>query len=538
MPAGTAPGTHTNTTGPISVDDGGSPLFGGTATDDLTVEGTTSLAPPDFTKVFTIDPVAPGGTTNLEFTIDNTVNPTLDATGISFTDNLPGGLTLAGSPPSDPCGPGSAVSGTSTLNLSGGNLTPGSSCTFSVDLEVPASTAPGTHTNTTGPISVDDGGSPLFGGTATDDLTVEATTSLAPPDFTKVFTIDPVAPGGTTNLEFTIDNTINPTLDATGISFTDSLPGGLTLAGSPPSNPCGPGSAVSGTSTLNLTGGNLTPGSSCTFSVDLEVPAGTAPGTHTNTTGPISVDDGGSPLFGGTATDDLTVEAPPGLSFEIPALVEVNHEANNVEVPLGLDSSVVIADIVISGMGTGQATASSSTRTRPEDVVDGDLFIVDSFFDVFFDITIVDNDPVRDFDPALGTEIILNGIPSTLFSSGPCTADTSKVNFGCIPQFDSFDWDLDGDIPLDNGGTLSKAPSVIDLTFSGQSGIGAPALIFEDGFESGMFPHGAPIRLSPLPQQGRWSFSRVLRCISAMVCLRPSWAVTGEISSLGLPATT
>ena len=84
----------------------------------------------------------------------------------------------------------------------------------------------------TTPISFDDAlfddasGGPFSASTFPGVLEV-TTGSLNAPTLNKQFTIDPVAPGGTTNLEFTIDNTINPTLDATGISFTDSLPGGL-----------------------------------------------------------------------------------------------------------------------------------------------------------------------------------------------------------------------------------------------------------------------------------------------------------------------
>ena len=62
---------------------------------------------------------------------------------------------------------------------------------------------------------------------------------------------------------------------------------GLVATGFPLSGACGPGSLFSGTSFLMLTGGNLLPSGSCTFSVNLAVPASALPGTYVNTTSPL-----------------------------------------------------------------------------------------------------------------------------------------------------------------------------------------------------------------------------------------------------------
>ena len=63
-----------------------------------------------------------------------------------------------------------------------------------------------------------------------------------------------------------------------------------------PDPPCGPGSLLSGTGALALTGGNLGPEESCTFSATLQVPPGAAPGTYVNVTGQVITVDGGLTL--------------------------------------------------------------------------------------------------------------------------------------------------------------------------------------------------------------------------------------------------
>ncbi len=103
-------------------------------------------------------------------------------------------------------------------------------------------------------------------------------------EFTKTFD-DPVSPGGTVTLEFAINN--EPDEDLSDIAFTDDLDAalsGLVATNLPKSNICGTGSSLTGTSLLTFTGGNLAGGTSCTFEVTLQVPAGAAVGDYVNTT--------------------------------------------------------------------------------------------------------------------------------------------------------------------------------------------------------------------------------------------------------------
>jgi uncharacterized repeat protein (TIGR01451 family) len=286
-------GDHVNTTGDLTSSLGNS----GTASDTLTVE---ALA---FTKTFTDDPVAAGGTVTLEFTITNPGGSALS--DISFTDDLDAalaGLAATGLPAADVCGVGSLLSGTSVLSLTGGNLGASGSCTFSVTLQVPAGATSGDHVNTTSDILVS---GVAAGSPATDTLTVTSA-----PIFSKSFAPDTIASGGTSTLTFTIDNTAN-TAAANNVAFSDDLPPGVTVASSPgTSNGCGGTlTANPDSGTIGYTGGSVAAGTSCTITVD--VTSSTA-GDHVNTSGAPTSTLGNS----GTATDTLTVTET---TFSVPS---------------------------------------------------------------------------------------------------------------------------------------------------------------------------------------------------------------------------
>lgn len=132
---------------------------------------------------------------------------------------------------------------------------------------------------------------------------------------TKTFTNDPVAPGNTVVLEFTITN-LDPAFNGIDtIQFTDDLDAalsGLTAIDLPRLNVCGAGSQISGTSLLTFTGGVLANGASCTFSVTLQVPASAPAGSFTNTTSAISARELSDfeTIVGTPASDNLDVGVP------------------------------------------------------------------------------------------------------------------------------------------------------------------------------------------------------------------------------------
>lgn len=300
---GSAPGgLATNTTSEILATINGVTKIGNPASASLTVVTTPTL-----TKEFIDDPVQPGGTVTLLFTLTYPAEAAADATSITFSDDLEStgitGLVAIGLPQSDVCGVGSEVSGTTVITLTGGTLMPADACEFQVTVQVPATTLPGSYTNTTDPLTA------VVGGVATTGGAINADLQIAGLELSKSFTDDPVIPGDTVTLEFTLTNS-SPTLDATDIVFVDNLNSvlsGLTAITFSAVEPCGPGSIINGTSTLVFAGGSLLAGSSCTFSATLQVPGDTANDTYKNSTSALQANMGGNSLSLAPAVDDLIV---------------------------------------------------------------------------------------------------------------------------------------------------------------------------------------------------------------------------------------
>ena len=301
--AGTMTGMNTSSslTGMI----GGMGASGSPASATLTV----SDGRPGFSKAFSPAIIPQGGTSTLTFTIDN--NDEVPKSFLSFTDPLTAGMVIATSAgASNTCGGTlTAVPGTSLINLNGGFLAGGSSCTTTVDV---TTTTNGVFVNTT--LDLTSGDPAVSSGFATDSLNVPIDNLI------KSFTDDPVAPGDTVTLEFTIVN-LDRVNSATDIEFDDDLDATLTdlvALGLPLSNPCGTGSSLSqsGMGFLSLTGGTLPPEGSCTFSATLQVPSDATPGSYTNTTTAIMLDLNGMPFTGNTATDILVVQPRPLLTKE------------------------------------------------------------------------------------------------------------------------------------------------------------------------------------------------------------------------------
>ena len=304
---GNAVGVLENLSGELSSSSGSS----GKATAALTV----SVERIALTKSFTNDPVRAGDSVDLELTILN-LERRFGATDLTFTDDLDAvlsGLIATGTPIIDPCGPGSTLTGTSLLTLTGGNLPAEGSCTFSVTLDVPVGAAPGQYLNETSAISGNVGGRPTTGLTATDTLFVTAA-----PTLTKTFLTETVGAGDTVTMEFTVSNP-SGTANVTDIAFSDNLDtflSGLAVTSLPAAGFCGSGSTitafeVSGELTLQVSGGSLGGGESCTFAVDLSIPEGTPPGSYLNSTSDLASTVDGQATTGNSASDTLNVVGSP-----------------------------------------------------------------------------------------------------------------------------------------------------------------------------------------------------------------------------------
>jgi uncharacterized repeat protein (TIGR01451 family) len=288
---GAAAGQFTNTTGNVTSTNGGT---GNTASANLTV-----ATPPTITKAFGAASILLNASTSLTFNISNP-NTSLALTGIAFSDTLPAGLQVA-----TPSGLATTCSGTVTaaagsgsISLTGATLAANASCTISLNVK---GIAAGVQNNTTGPISSTESGAGATSNTA-------SITVIGPPSIAKAFGAASINLNGTTTLSFTITNP-NATVALTGAGFGDTLPAGLTVA-TPNglTGSCGAGTittgTVSGFSVVNLSGGTIAAGGSCTFSVNV---IGTTGGHKVNTTGTVTSSNAGS---GNQATASIDVFAP------------------------------------------------------------------------------------------------------------------------------------------------------------------------------------------------------------------------------------
>ncbi|MEM7358995.1 MAG: thrombospondin type 3 repeat-containing protein [Pseudomonadota bacterium] len=337
VPAVATPGIYSNTTTAVTATINGDMVIGNMASDDLFV-GSAPILTKEFLEDGTLAPdpvVNAGDDVVLRFSVTNP-SSTSSATDITFLDELtdptgglssPGGAGFLPFPvsvalpplPDPPCGMGSSLALVSVeterqgLRLTGGELAPGATCTFDVTITIPASMGPGLKLNSTSAPSATVDGSTELGVPASDTLTV-----VTAPELRKSFVEDPVAPGSTVTLEFTLSYPADASGDATAITFTDDLTSvlaGLTATGLPLTEACDgdgaggdPGTGtLSGTTSLTFMGGTLSPGESCTFQVTLDVPPGATPGDYTNTTSAVGATVQGVATNSPAASDDLSI---------------------------------------------------------------------------------------------------------------------------------------------------------------------------------------------------------------------------------------
>ncbi len=258
-------------------------------------------------KSFSPSSIPPGGVSELKIEMKNEVGteiPDFSSSNLEVIvdDILPSGMSFA-TPlvVSNNCISATLTATSNDVNniINFDGTIPTSDCSLTVN--VTAANA-GTYVNT----AVEED----FGYTSSAELEVVS-------DFlVKSFSDDPVVPGGQVTLDFTIQNPSRSSA-ASAIAFTDDLNGtlsGLVATGLPMNNVCGTGSLISGTNILAFSGGSLPAEGSCTFSVLLDVPAGAAQGSYTNTTSAITASIDGNGVTGNTATDILVVSEAPILT--------------------------------------------------------------------------------------------------------------------------------------------------------------------------------------------------------------------------------
>lgn len=291
VPGAAVPGQYGLPTSQLSAQDGGSPITQPGVNPELVV------AQLGFAKQFIDDPVLPGATVTLRYEITNPAASGPSAQPIAFNDDLGAalpGLVATGLPLNDVCGAGSVLSGSSTLALSGGTLDPASSCAFEVVLQVPSGIA-GAFPSSSSPLTV--GGIPNAPA-ASDTL------SVLPLQVELQFQ-SPAAPGSVAPLLVRVRN-LAP-IEAFSVALSIDLAAaiaGSQAEGAPQTNVCGPGSTLTGTSVVSLSGASLGASATCEFTVQVRVPAGLSQGLY-----PVSSDpptQQGS-LAGSAGSADLLV---------------------------------------------------------------------------------------------------------------------------------------------------------------------------------------------------------------------------------------
>jgi LPXTG-site transpeptidase (sortase) family protein len=138
-------------------------------------------------KQFVPDTVTPGGTSTLQFVINNPMP--VEVSGVNFVDNFPkttdvppapGNMVVAGTPSVSYVGCGSGAfspalsGGENTVSFSNGTIGPNSSCVIKVDVTVPNA---GDYDNTTENLFI---GATDTGNNASDTLTAAAVASCVP----------------------------------------------------------------------------------------------------------------------------------------------------------------------------------------------------------------------------------------------------------------------------------------------------------------------------------------------------------------------
>ncbi len=191
-----------------------------------------------FSKRFVPDLVPLGGRSTLIYTIENQGEE--DAFHLSFNDFFPEGIAIATPPSLSTTCEGisiTAINGTQAIEVAPDDPFPlpaGETCTLTLDV---VGIVPGVHISISSNLTAVGviGGQPVSAGRAVAQLEVIDPASILDASFTKEFIDNPVAPGGTGTLEFSITN--NSTTDTlTNIQFTDDLEAtlpGLIAAESP-----------------------------------------------------------------------------------------------------------------------------------------------------------------------------------------------------------------------------------------------------------------------------------------------------------------
>lgn len=314
-----------------------------------------SFASGAVTKAFAPASIAQGQQSTLTITLFNrTVTP---LTGVSLTDNLPAGVTLAANPAAtNTCG-GSlqAFPNDVVVKLTGGTVparpVASQEATCAITVRVTGSVV-GVKTNTINPVDFTNAQGVVIPAAVSANLTINTGITGA-----KTFTPASVTSGGVSRVKLTITNASSGAL--TNVAVDDNtFSAGLTVA-----NPANAATNCAGSPTLVVTpgiaraqllGATLNAGAACDFSFDV-VTSGAGPWSDTVPVGKITSAEGASNTAAVTA--NLTVAA---------AQININKSFNPVVVTGG-QPSILQIDVINPSAST--ITGVGFTDTFPVGIV-------------------------------------------------------------------------------------------------------------------------------------------------------------------------
>ena len=267
-----------------------------------------------FSKAFSPDTVDPGEISRLTYTIDNTANA--GAVGsLAFTDALPDGMGVAGSPnAATTCGGVFAPAEAQTsLAFSGGSVAAGVTCTISVDMQAFSA---GTLTGTSGDLTSDlpDAAPGALATLTVREAPLSVSMSFSPP------TIDQ---GEVSRLTYRLNN--RALITAISFLLSDTLPPGVVVASVPNANDSCSGTltAPAGGGEVSYSGGVVEVNESCMIAVDV---TSAVAGRHSNETESMTSSLGTSTPAAATLT--VNAAAAPGFSKAFsPATVDPGGES-------------------------------------------------------------------------------------------------------------------------------------------------------------------------------------------------------------------
>ncbi|WP_372768537.1 Ig-like domain-containing protein [Pseudoalteromonas sp.] len=359
IPNSAIPGEFTATTSAVSATVDGLSVTGNVASNELVVTGLNG-------KLEFLTSAIPGGTVTARYTFSN-VGPT-DLTALTFTHNLNdiiSGTNYSGSALNDICGSGSSLSGTTFLIFTGGNIQSGQSCSFDIEVNVPVATTLSNYNTTTSSVSYN------IGSNVTIDPLVTQLSVDTPLRVTAAFTTSYVTDNSTANLEYTLANIGSNTVDS--IAFTDNFGAVLSgaLANISSSNQCN--GTLTGSSSLNFSGGSILAGESCKITVGIDLPNVNSQTLFTTVSSSFSALSNSIAISADAVSSSLTIidnAQDIVTTIGLPSAVLTN--TGPVSFPITFtkadEVNLTPSDIILSKSGTANATISitNGTTTTPQ----------------------------------------------------------------------------------------------------------------------------------------------------------------------------